>query len=369
MHWLIPSLIFSIHSSPVGIAWDHVLSGNRSAEETYATISLFKDTDYLSTREFTILHKIVLGLVSKDLALELQCSTATINTPDCRGRTPLSWASARGDTPTIRTLLAHGADPNLPNNEGNSPLHYVKNAASAQLLLDHGADIHARNVHRATPLYALCQGSDDLALLTLFLSAGADVNAAHCDGETPLHCCAFNSHTQCFEQLVLHGADPNVRTTSGDSALSYAIMFNAHDAIRFLLATQRANFSGINAFGHTFAHVIAQTADLETVEILLAGRTDGLCVDKEVMDLEGKTCGEYFAERMAFVGGDNRELEDAFARLARKLRDGEKADARATVHDVVEELAADVEDKLDINIAAVELIVDRGRNEKLVESA
>ena len=356
------------------IAWDHILSGNASSEDTYAITSLFKDTDYLSTRQFTVLHKIVLGLVTKDLALELQCSTSTINTPDSRGRTPLSWASARGDIASIRTLLAYGANTNLPDDEGNSPLHYVKNESSAQLLLNHKADVAARNRHGATPLYTLCNGNGDIELLNLFLSAGADPDMPNHEGQIPLHCAALKSHTQCVEHLVSQGSDINARNVSGDSPLRFALMFNAHDALRSMLVTpvgspQRADFSGVNAYGHTFAHSIARTADLETVGVLLASRTDSLSLDEEVMDLEGKTCGEYFAERMALLGGDCKGLENAFAQLVRKVRDDERTDIGAGDEAVVGELKADVEEKLHITVQAVELVMEEGMGNGLVESA
>ena len=364
-----------LNSSPVVIAWDHILSGNTSAEDTYTVTSLFKDTDYLSTRQFTVLHKIVLGLVSKDLALELQCSTSTINTPDSRGRTPLSWAAARGDTTSVRTLLTHGANANLPDDEGNSPLHYVKNESCAQILLDYKADVVARNRQGATPLYALCNGSGDIALLTLFLSAGADADMPNHEGQTPLHCAALKSHTSCVEALTSQGADINARNTSGDSPLRFALMFNAHDALRVMLATpagspQRADFGGINAYGHTFAHSIARTANLETVTVLLAAKTDSLRLDEEVMDLEGKTCREYFAERMALLSGDSKELENAFSQLVRKVQDADRVDdAGFGAESAIGELEADVEEKLQITIEAVELVTEEGMGNRLVESA
>ena len=370
-----------LYSSPVVIAWDHVLSGNMSNEDTYAITEMFKDTDYLSTRQFTVIHKIVLGLVTKDLEIELQCSTSDINTVDTRGRSPLSWASARGDAQSVQTLLQHGANANLADNEGNSPLHYAKTATCAQLLLDRKADVSSRNRQGATPLYSLCHGSGDVPLLALLLSAGADPHTPNHEQQTPLHCAAFNSHTACVEHLLAHGVDINVRNASGDSPLRFALMFHAHDALRLMLqgppaagTPQTANFSGINSYGHTFAHSIARAADLQTVRILLEERTDDLALDVEVMDMNGKTCVDYFEERLLLLreGTGGAELEAAFAQLVRKVT-GSRDGAREVGGDdvVVGELEAEVEDKLAITIEAVELVVVEEAEERgvgLVES-
>lgn len=72
-----------------------------------------EDTDFLDGREFTLLHKIVLGIALIPLAEHLNFSTSDINAKDVTGRTALHWASVRGDIQAIETLLAFGADPNV----------------------------------------------------------------------------------------------------------------------------------------------------------------------------------------------------------------------------------------------------------------
>lgn len=62
-----------------------------SNNEGSVVASLFKGSDYLTTRAFTVIHKIVLGLIIADLDLQLSRSTAEMNTMNARGRTPLSW--------------------------------------------------------------------------------------------------------------------------------------------------------------------------------------------------------------------------------------------------------------------------------------
>ena len=52
-------------------------------------------------------------------------------------------AAANADPSSLKALLAAGADPNLRDKEGLTPLHvaaYSQNATHAQLLLEGGAD-------------------------------------------------------------------------------------------------------------------------------------------------------------------------------------------------------------------------------------
>ncbi len=46
------------------------------------------------------------------------------NAQDLVGNTPLHYASAHGELKVIRTLLAHGADPLLPNHYSWTPITY-----------------------------------------------------------------------------------------------------------------------------------------------------------------------------------------------------------------------------------------------------
>lgn len=80
---------------------------------------MFDDDEFLQNRQFTVLHKVVLGLIPKQLQDELEYSTKDIDVVDSSGRTCVSWAAARGDEKSLGTLLQYGADPNLPDTQGS----------------------------------------------------------------------------------------------------------------------------------------------------------------------------------------------------------------------------------------------------------
>ena len=123
-----------------------------------------------------------------------------------------------GDAARMRELLADGG-PDLASSyteDGWSMLHLAPNAEIAGLLLDHGAEINAKNRHAVygpenTPLAAqVYMRHRDVA--ALLLERGADVDQADRAGFTPLHLAAANGRAELVELLLAHGADPSPRT-------------------------------------------------------------------------------------------------------------------------------------------------------------
>ena len=70
--------------------------------------------------------------------------------------TPLHWVAQRGLTEGIAGLLANGADPNITDDKGHTPMHIIAQKGvgknQIQLLIDHGGNIHIRDVDGKTPL-------------------------------------------------------------------------------------------------------------------------------------------------------------------------------------------------------------------------
>ncbi len=66
--------------------------------------------------------------------------------------TPLHEAARRGDIEELRRLLHEGANPDVQDEELNTPLHCATSHGTTELLLKAGADPNALNAYHAAPL-------------------------------------------------------------------------------------------------------------------------------------------------------------------------------------------------------------------------
>lgn len=155
--------------------------------------------------------------------------------------TALIRAVGRGDSDTISQLLAHGTVLNdLEHGSGALVFASLQNdPVTAAMLLDRGALADSRLPSRlfatkdATPLM-LSAEIGDFETVKLLLSRGAVVNAQDAEGFTPLMYAAATfdrGNTEIIGALLTAGADVQLRTPAGDTALSLAERYgNTHAA-------------------------------------------------------------------------------------------------------------------------------------------
>ncbi|KAJ4990080.1 hypothetical protein SVAN01_04361 [Stagonosporopsis vannaccii] len=90
-------------------------------------------------------------------------------------------AADRMDSPFLtEEFLARGASAMTRDRKFDTPLHHVASCCIAKVLLEHGANIDARNREGHTPLYAACN-EDRLDVAKMLLSRGADTRAINKD--------------------------------------------------------------------------------------------------------------------------------------------------------------------------------------------
>jgi ankyrin repeat protein len=131
-----------------------------------------------------------------------------------------------GERKDALALIANGADVNVPQPDGTTPLMWAVNHADHELvdqLLKHGAKPVGRNVLGVTALTEAVE-TNDSELVMQMLQAGADPNVGNDDDQMPLMLAARAGSLPMVEALVEAGAKINTREKyRGQSALMWAV--------------------------------------------------------------------------------------------------------------------------------------------------
>eukprot|EP00980_Cylindrotheca_fusiformis_P022947 scaffold9948_cov129-Cylindrotheca_fusiformis.AAC.15 len=160
--------------------------------------------------------------------------------------TPLLIAANNGHRTAVEALLKHGADPSLCSEAGWSALTFAAHKGYddiVALLLRAGAPVNCRVTEdSSTPLHKACAGSKSghLTAVKLLLNNGADVHALNKWRETPLLTAANHGQAGAVEALLNAGADPCKCTDTGWSPLSIAAYKGHDDVVKLLLEVGEA---------------------------------------------------------------------------------------------------------------------------------
>lgn len=74
---------------PIDSFLDRSLAGEFNSEDDHIVRCTVEGTNYMERRCFSLLHKMILGLTERNLEFELCSSTASINSADAIGRSPV----------------------------------------------------------------------------------------------------------------------------------------------------------------------------------------------------------------------------------------------------------------------------------------
>lgn len=154
--------------------------------------------------------------------------------------TLLTAAVVRKQFDCVAALLQSGADVNLGNSSGATPLMIgalVGDMGLIDLLLEHGANSKAVGPNGKTALHFAIDKPNNLPVCKRLVEVGADIDAADDDGCTPLFVAVLRERLDLAQWLVDHHADINHKDRQGNTALYYG----KTDAMRIILLKAGAN--------------------------------------------------------------------------------------------------------------------------------
>uniref|UniRef100_A0A668T9G4 Poly [ADP-ribose] polymerase n=1 Tax=Oreochromis aureus TaxID=47969 RepID=A0A668T9G4_OREAU len=188
------------------------------------------------------------------------CTAQNVNCRDVEGRqsTPLHFAAGYNRLAVVQFLLQHGADVHAKDKGGLVPLH---NACSyghyevAELLVLHGAVVNVADLWKFTPLHeAAAKGKYDIC--KLLLQHGADPTRKNRDGNTPLD--------------LVKDADTDIQDLlRGDAALLDAAKKGCLARVKKLCTGDNVNCRDQHGRHSTPLHLAAGYNNLEVAEYLL----------------------------------------------------------------------------------------------------
>jgi ankyrin repeat protein len=290
-------------------------------------------------------------------------SSETTNTKD----TSLHRAAANGETATVQILLDSGADTNVKDEKGRTPLHYA--SAKVNLLSEGGVDTNAEDENLQEAFHN-ASAKNQHGIVSILLEAGADINKKNKTGETALHVASKlayyetvyvlattascdleaknkDGHTAsdlalssspeiysflCQESerrpnldhvlaenkyaivslLLKRSADTNAEDENGETPLHYAAAENNYKTVN-LLSKAQADINKKNKNGETALHVASKLGNLKTVNLLVTKSSCNL----EDEDINGNTPSDL--ARSSFPQISNFLRQESEIRLLDKL--------------------------------------------------
>ena len=213
---------------------------------------------------------------------------ADVTSVNNEGKTPLHRAVDRylSDSPTVCRPLITNESVNVADFLGNRPLHIAARYGyiqTVQLLVDCGADVNVLNEDGQTPLHTAAGREKDCPeLCSILLKHNAKIDAVDKDGNQPLHLACKRGHTRTSHLLLSNGADVNTLNGDGQTPLHTAAGgWKDCPELCSILLKHNAKIDAVDKDGNQPLHLACKRRHAATVNLLLSHGADVTALNKQ----------------------------------------------------------------------------------------
>ena len=206
------------------------------------------------------------GIIRTPLLSVVECDP---NAKNKAGLTPLELTSPE-HSHIIKELIAHGANPNVADRDGDTPLHIACQTGRLDLvyclLTAEECDPNAKNKAGLTPLELT--SPEHSHIVNKLIAHGANPNVADRVGNTPLHIACQTGRLDLVQSLLtVIKCNPDAKNKAGLTPLQVTSPWHSH--IVKELVTHGASPSVANSDGNTPLHIACERHYFDTVKHLL----------------------------------------------------------------------------------------------------
>eukprot|EP00049_Salpingoeca_infusionum_P016695 m.343718 g.343718 ORF g.343718 m.343718 type:complete len:1341 (+) comp16131_c0_seq8:190-4212(+) len=238
-----------------------------------------------------------------------------VSATDARGQTPLIWACQFSRSPgTVQLLIKHGSPVNHQDLDGMTALHHAcrcGHVGAVEALLCAGADPFVPDANGDVAIHYASHTQHATELIEILLRHQSLSQVVDCHGRTLLIRCVIDGNTALRKILLKHSVQAELSKgqlvwidmpdTQGWTALHWAARLNDVEAVEELLEAG-ADMRLKDVCGNTPLHLAVEEGSVGVALVLgvttshltnLAGNTPRSMVDKEVArlrDLQRRHC-------------------------------------------------------------------------------
>ncbi|MBQ4100528.1 MAG: ankyrin repeat domain-containing protein [Oscillospiraceae bacterium] len=245
-----------------------------------------------------------------DAVLILVGCGAKVNIADETYSTPLSYSAKLGKTNIYDLLIKLGADKEMADNKGKTPIFYatLNGLDMLKKMMNDGAVIY-KTANDGTNLLHMASLSGNIKTYEYLLNSGIDECEYTTDGKSVLHFASESGEPEMFKMLISRGFDALEKTKNGENMLHLA---GSNEMVGYLLGNFKLDVNEVTIDMNTPFHIQASFINERNIKALLS-----FGANINATDTKGKSPIFYATPEniLAFVeNGADVNLKDYFGK-------------------------------------------------------